>query len=100
MDFIVGFPCTHIGHDAIWVIVDRLTKVAHFIPVRKDYRVPKLVDLYIEHFLRLHGVPVVLSPTKDLSSQPNSGRVCMVPWARLSTTAPLLTHRLMDRWKG
>jgi hypothetical protein len=54
MDFIVGLPCTHIGHDAIWVIVDRLTKVAHFIPVRKDYRVPKLVDLYIEHFLRLH----------------------------------------------
>jgi hypothetical protein len=39
------------------VIVDRLTKVAHFIPVREDYRVPKLVDLYIEHILRLHGVP-------------------------------------------
>jgi hypothetical protein len=39
------------------VIVDRLTKVAHFIPVREEYRVPKLVDLYIEHILRLHGVP-------------------------------------------
>jgi hypothetical protein len=39
------------------VIVYRLTKVAHFIPVREDYRVPKLVNLYIEHILRLHGVP-------------------------------------------
>jgi hypothetical protein len=57
MDFIVGLPRTQRDHDAIWVIVDRLTKVAHFIPVREDCRVPKLVDLYIEHILRLHGVP-------------------------------------------
>jgi hypothetical protein len=57
MDFVVGLLRTQRGHDAIWVIVDRLTKVAHFIPVREDYRVLKLVDLYIEHILRLHRVP-------------------------------------------
>jgi hypothetical protein len=57
MYFVVGLPHSQRGHDAIWVIVDRLTKVAHFIPVRMDYRVPKLVDLYIEHILRLHRVP-------------------------------------------
>jgi hypothetical protein len=57
MDFVVGLPHSQREHDAIWVIVDRLTKVAHFIPVRENYRVPKLVDLYIEHILRLHGVP-------------------------------------------
>jgi transposase InsO family protein len=57
MDFIVGLPRTPKGHDSIWVIVDRLTKVAHFIAVRNDYRVEKLVDLYIEHILRLHGAP-------------------------------------------
>jgi hypothetical protein len=56
-DFIVGLPRTPKGHDSIWVIVDRLTKVAHFIAVRTDYRVEKLVDLYIEHILRLHGAP-------------------------------------------
>jgi hypothetical protein len=57
MDFIVGLPHSQRGHDAIWVIVDRLTKVAHFIPVREDYQVPNLVDLYIEHILKPHEVP-------------------------------------------
>jgi hypothetical protein len=57
MDFIVGLPRTPKGHDSIWVIVDRLTKVAHFIAVRNDYRVERLADLYIEHILRLHGAP-------------------------------------------
>jgi hypothetical protein len=57
MDFIVGLPRTPKGHDSIWVIVDRLTKVAHFLAVRTDYRVEKLADLYIEHILRLHESP-------------------------------------------
>jgi hypothetical protein len=54
MDFIVGLPQTPKDHESIWVIVDRLTKVAHFIVMRNDYRVEKLVDLYIENILRLH----------------------------------------------
>jgi hypothetical protein len=57
MNFIVGLPRTPKGHDSIWVIVDQLTNVAHFIAVRNDYRVEKLVDLYIEHILRLHRAP-------------------------------------------
>jgi hypothetical protein len=64
MDFVVGLPLSQRGHDAIWVIVDRLTKVAHFIPVREDYRVPKLVDLYIAHILRLHRVPCCIVPDR------------------------------------
>jgi hypothetical protein len=79
MDFVVGLPHTQRGHDAIWVIVDRLTKVAHFIPLQEDYRVPKLGDLYIEHILRLHRVHRSIVSTMDLSSQLSSGRVCMVP---------------------
>jgi hypothetical protein len=57
MDFIMGLPRTQNGHDAIWVIVDRLTKVAHFIPVRENFRVGKLADLYVNNILRLHGAP-------------------------------------------
>ena len=57
MDFIAGLPRTQNGHDAIWVIVDRLTKVAHFIPVKQNYRVDKLADLYVDNILRLHGAP-------------------------------------------
>ena len=57
MDFIVGLPKTPSGHDSIWVIVDQLTKVAHFIPVRTEYKGNKLAQLYINNILRLHGVP-------------------------------------------
>ena len=57
MDFIVSLPCSQKGHDSIWVIVDRLTKVAHFIPVRTAYNADKLAELYIDNILRLHGAP-------------------------------------------
>jgi hypothetical protein len=57
MDFIVGLPRSQKGHDSIWVIVDRLTKVAHFILVKIAYTTSKLVDLYIDNILRLHGAP-------------------------------------------
>jgi hypothetical protein len=57
MDFIVGLPCTHDGCDSIWVIVDRLTKVAHFIPVRTTYTGAKLAELYMSRIVCLHGVP-------------------------------------------
>jgi len=57
MDFIVGLPRSSQGHDSMWVIVDRLTKVAHFVPVKTDYRADKLADLYVHHILRLHGAP-------------------------------------------
>jgi transposase InsO family protein len=57
MDFIVGLPRTQSGYDSIWVIVDRLTKVAHFIPVKTTYTGPRFVDLYIARIVCLHGVP-------------------------------------------
>jgi hypothetical protein len=58
MDFIAGPPRTPKGHDSIWVIVDKLTKVAHCVTVRTNYRVEKLADLYVDNILRLHGAPV------------------------------------------
>jgi hypothetical protein len=57
MDFIVGLPRTQAGYDSIWVIVDRLTKVAHFIPVKTTYSGAKLVELYISQMVCLQGVP-------------------------------------------
>lgn len=58
MDFIVGLPRSTTGYDSIWVIVDRLTKTAKFIPVKTTYGVAKLAQLYIKEVVRLHGVPV------------------------------------------
>jgi hypothetical protein len=57
MDFIVGLPKTAKGFDSIWVIIDRLTKIAHFIPVKTKYLVVTYVELYIACILSLHGVP-------------------------------------------
>jgi hypothetical protein len=57
IDFIVGLPRTQSGYDSIWVIVDRLTKVAHFIPVKTTYSGPQLAELYMARIVCLHGVP-------------------------------------------
>jgi transposase InsO family protein len=57
MDFIVGLPRTQSGYDSIWVIVDRLTKVAHFIPVKTTYSGLQLAGLYMPRIVCLHGVP-------------------------------------------
>jgi hypothetical protein len=57
MDFIVGLPRTQRGYDSIWVIVDRLTKVAHFIPIKTTYIGSQLVELYICRIVCLHSVP-------------------------------------------
>jgi hypothetical protein len=57
MYFIVGLPRTQSGYDSIWVIVDRLTKVPHFIPVKTTYSEQQLAELYMSRIVRLHGVP-------------------------------------------
>jgi hypothetical protein len=57
MDFIVDLPRTSTGYDSIWVIVDRLTKVAHFIPVKTTYSGARLAELYMAQIVCLHGVP-------------------------------------------
>jgi hypothetical protein len=67
MDFIVGLPLTTHKFDSIWVIVDRLTKSAHFIPVHTKYRVEKYAEIYIAHVLCLHVVPKTI--VSDRGSQ-------------------------------
>jgi hypothetical protein len=57
MGFIVGLSRTQLGYDSIWVIRDRLTKVAHFIPVKTSYSRLQLAELYMLRIVYLHGVP-------------------------------------------
>ncbi|XP_025692702.1 uncharacterized protein [Arachis hypogaea] len=57
MDFVTGLPRTRSGFDAIWVIVERLTKSAHFLPIRISCSMDELARLYIKEIVRLHGVP-------------------------------------------
>ena len=65
MDFVVGLPLTKRKHDSVWVVVDRLTKSAHFLPVRTDYSLDKLAELYIKEIVRLHGIPVSIISDRD-----------------------------------
>jgi transposase InsO family protein len=57
MDFVMGLPRTQSGYHSIWVIVDRLTKVGHFIPFKTTYSRPQLAELYMSRIVCLHGVP-------------------------------------------
>ncbi|WVZ93134.1 LOW QUALITY PROTEIN: hypothetical protein U9M48_039140, partial [Paspalum notatum var. saurae] len=57
MDFVVGLPRTQKGYDSIWVIIDRFTKSAHFLPVKTVYRANTYAELYIAKIVSLHGVP-------------------------------------------
>ena len=65
MDFVTHFPRTQQKHDAIWVIVDRLTKSAHFLAVPMTFALERFCQLYIREIVRLHGVPVSIVSDKD-----------------------------------
>ena len=71
MDFIIGLPRTQSGYDSIWVIVDRLIKVAHFILVKTTYMGAKLAELYMQRIVCLHEVPkkIVLDRGTQFTSQ-------------------------------
>jgi hypothetical protein len=56
MDFIVGLPRISQGYNSIWVIMDRLTKSAHFILVATTYRVRQYIELYLSHIISYHGI--------------------------------------------
>nr|GEX41247.1 putative reverse transcriptase domain-containing protein [Tanacetum cinerariifolium] len=65
MDFIVGLPRTSSGYDSIWVIVDRFTKSAHFLPVKTTDSMEKLTQLYLKEIVCRHGVPISIISDRD-----------------------------------
>ena len=65
MDFVTHFPRTPRRHDAVWVIVDRLTKSAHFLVVRMTFTLEEFYRLYIREIVRLHGVVVSIVSDRD-----------------------------------
>jgi hypothetical protein len=68
IDFIIGLPRTSKGYESIWVIVDRMTKVAHFILVKTTYKESQLIELYLARIVSLHGIPkkIILDRLKGL----------------------------------
>ena len=75
MDFVTHFPQTQRRHDVVWVIVDRLTKSAHFLAVRMTFKLGEFCWLYICEIVRLHGVSVSIVLDRDPRLQHTFGRV-------------------------
>ena len=65
MDFVTALPRSQKGNNAVWVIVDRLTKSAHFIPFRLGQSTELLAEKYMQEVVRLHGVPVSIVSDRD-----------------------------------
>jgi len=65
MDFLTGLPKSSHGHDTIWVIVDRLTKSAHFLLIRIDYPMDKLAQVYLQEIIRIHRVLETIVSDRD-----------------------------------
>ena len=61
----LGLPLTQHKHDSIWVIIDKLTKSAHFIPVRMNYSIDRLAKLYVKEIVRLHGILLSIVSDRD-----------------------------------
>lgn len=65
MDFITRLPKMNRGHDSVWVVVDRLTKMACFIPTCTDIKTPEVARLFIEHLYQLYGLPADIVSDRD-----------------------------------
>ena len=65
IDFVTHLPRTSLKHDAVWVIVDWITKSAHFLVVRMTFTLEEFCKLYIREIVRLHGVPVSIVSDRD-----------------------------------
>ncbi|GJU67895.1 retrotransposon protein, putative, ty3-gypsy subclass [Tanacetum coccineum] len=65
MDFVTGLRRTFKKNDAIWVVVDRLTKSTHFLPIQQGYSVSKLVEIFQQEIIRLHSTPTLIVSDRD-----------------------------------
>ena len=65
MDFVSSLPKTRAGNDAVWVIVDRLTKSAHFLPYKVGISLERMASMYLKEIVRLHGIPVSIISDRD-----------------------------------
>ena len=61
MDFVTGFPKSKRGNDAIFVVIDKLSKVAHFLPIKESITAAQLAELYTSRIVSLHGIPQLIS---------------------------------------
>ena len=66
MDFITGLPKSKKKKDSIFLVIDKLSKASHFIPVKSTYKAVNIADIFLKEILRLHGIPKVIISDRDV----------------------------------
>jgi hypothetical protein len=83
MDFIIGLPRTNKQHDSIMVVVDKLTKAAHFVPVKTTHTTTNIAEIFMKEIVRLHGIPRTIISDIDTKFTSNSGGDCLKDLAQI-----------------
>jgi len=100
MDFVRTFPKTVKGSDLIWVIVDQLTKSAHFTPIKAGMSVARLVEIYIEKVVKLHGIPSSIVLDRDSRFTSKFWESLQAALGSKLKLSPLIILRRMGRRRG
>ena len=74
MDFIIGLPMTVRKHDSIMVLVDKLTRESHFIPIKSTYKADAIANIFMKEIFRLHGFPEAIISDRDTKFTSNFGK--------------------------
>ena len=98
MDFISGLPKVQ-GRDCLYVVVDRLTKFAHFFSISSDYSAAQVAELFFREVFRLHGLPKTIVSDRDSSSRVPSGRNCSDWWGPNWLLVRVITPRVTGKQK-
>ena len=99
MDFIIGLPKTQKHNDSIMVVIDKLSKSAHFIPV-KSFKAINIVEIFMKDIFRLHGIPKMVISDRDIKF---TSAFWKELFAGLNTNlnfSTVIIHKRMDRPKG